>query len=272
MIRPSLPVGPAIAALLVALLTSPSVVAEIVFGTAPTHSEAETQRIYRPLLAHLSEAAGEPVVLKTARNFVDYTTQMRQGSYDLLFDGPHFVAWRLRQLGHEPLARLPGQIQVVVATSADAGYSSLEQLAGKRVCAFASPNMLTMAFMSQFDNPSRQPNMVRVQGFGAMFKCLREGRGEAAVLREKVWQKSDQTGLRLLHKLPRTYPERTFSIAKTVPAASREAIRAALLTDAGREAAREVLERFKRDGFVPAPDADYDGLDILLRPVWGFHQ
>ena len=176
---------------------------EIVFSTAPTHSKKETIKLYTPLMSYLSEVTGKKFVIKPAANFIEYSVRMRLGKYDMLFDGPHLNGWRMANLEHTPIVRFPGTIRIVVAAKKDSRLTSMEDLEGgyARVCAFSSPNMLTMAFLSYFPNPVRQPSLVRTQGFKHLVSCLKSDHGQAAVLRDKLWGKisdEDKAELKLI--------------------------------------------------------------------------
>ncbi len=253
------------------LLFASTIQAEgLVFSTAPTHSPEEATKLYAPLARYLSAVTGEPVVFRPVENYIRYNWMVLKDEADLLFDGPHLSSWRMARFGHVPLVRFPGEIRIVVAVRED-GPTTLEELGrGRKVCAFASPNMLTLAFMNHFTNPARQPQMLREQGFADVLECLRSERGQAAVLRDKIWEKTDQTGLRLLPLPDRGYPERTLTVATRVGPALREKIRTALLSPEGAGAAAELLKRFKKERFVAAKPEAYAGLDVLLNPVWGF--
>ena len=248
----------------------------IVFATAPTHSKEETVRLYTPLMNYLSQATGKKFVIETAANFIEYSVRMRLDKYDMIFDGPHLTGWRMVNMDHTPIVRFPGTIKIVVAAQKDSELSSMEDLEGgfARVCAFASPNMLTMAFLSYFPNPVRQPNLVRVQGFKNLVKCMKQNRGEAAVLRDKLWGKmkdEDKANYRLIAEPERGYPERTFSVSPKISEPLRKQIAEAMLSEEGQKVGQALLERFKKKKFIPAKPAEYEGLDQLLRPVWGFH-
>lgn len=246
---------------------------EIIFSTAPTHSPEVTQRIYSPLLKYLSQATGQRFVLASAANFVEYSSGMQANRYDMLFDGPHLSGWRIDQRDHEPLARLPGQIRFVIIGREDSMTQSMQELELGRaqVCAFASPNMLTLAFLSYFPHPARQPVLVRTQGFAQLEECLRSGRGDVAVVRDGQWRNMNQDGLRLIETQREAYPERTFTIGRHVDPALREQIRQALLSEEGLQAMADLLKTFNRDKLIPAKSSDYEGLGLLLLPVWGFH-
>ena len=87
---------------------------------------------------------------------------MRQGKYDLVYDGAHFVSWRINKLQHQALATLPVKIGFVVITRKDmTDINQLNDLNGRAVCGFAPPNMATMVLYKQFGNPSRQPLLKR---------------------------------------------------------------------------------------------------------------
>lgn len=249
---------------------------EIVFSTAPTHSKAETVKLYTPLINYLSEVTGKKFVIKPAANFIEYSVRMRLGKYDMLFDGPHLTGWRMSNLDHTPIVRFPGTIRIVVAANKNSKLTSMKDLEGgyARVCAFASPNMLTMAFLSYFPNPVRQPSLIRTQGFGDLVSCLKKNRGQAAVLRDKLWGKikeEDKANMKLIAEPKRGYPERTFTVSSKISEPLRKKIAEAMLSEEGQKVSQALLARFKKKNFIAAKTADYKDLDLLLRPVWGFH-
>lgn len=249
---------------------------EIVFSTAPTHSKDETIRLYTPLMNYLSQVTGKKFVIDPAANFIEYSVRMRLGKYDMLFDGPHLTGWRMVNMDHTPIVRFPGTIKIVVAADKESRLASMQDLEGgfARVCAFASPNMLTMAFLSYFPNPVRQPNLIRTQGFDELLECLKRNHGEAAVLRDKLWGKlsdEDKAAMKLIAEPERGYPERTFSVSSRISESLRKQIAEAILSEEGQQVSQELLARFKKKNFIPARPEEYAGLDLLLRPVWGFH-
>ncbi len=248
----------------------------IVFSTAPTHTRDETIRLYTPLMSYLSQVTGKKFVIDPAANFIEYSVRMRLDKYDMMFDGPHLAGWRMVNMDHTPIVRLPGTIKIVVAADKQSSLSSMHDLEGgyARVCAFASPNMLTMAFLSYFPNPVRQPHLVRTQGFKELVECLKSNHGEAAVLRDKLWGKlsdEEKATMKLIAQPERGYPERTFTVSPKISEPLRKQITEALLSEEGTKISQALLESFKKKNFIPAKAEEYAGLDLLLRPVWGFH-
>lgn len=247
---------------------------EIVFSTAPTQSPAVTVKLFQPLVDYLSKASGAKIVLKPAKTFLEYTNDMRAGKYDMLFDGPQFVGWRMQRLNHTVLAKLPGSIVFVVIMRNDEDVSKVADLAGKKVCSFASPNLLTLGFLDMFPNPARLPIMVKATSFMDTLKCVKSKRGVAAIMRDKFWDKrtaEQKKGLHLMYTSKTPFPHRAVSITTDVDAKIREKLRAALLSDQAAKIAQPILSRFRVKRFVPATDAEYKNMGRLLKPVWGFN-
>ena len=245
----------------------------LVFSTAPTHSTKKTLEMYQPIVDYLSEATGREIVINTATTFIEYNNNLQKNKYDILFDGPHFVGWRMEKFGHIPVARFPGYIKIVVVIKKDSKITRMEQLTGKRICSFPSPNMLTMAFFEYFPNPIRQPTPVPARGFKGLEKCLQRDDVVGAVLRDKMWAKmKNKENVQILFAPDKGYPERTFSLSGDIDPGTRKIITYALLSRQGQEYFQPLLKTFKRDRLVPARPDEYKDLGLLLAPVWGFYQ
>ena len=99
---------------------------------------------------------------------------MRNDKYDIIFDGPHFVSWRMAHLGHEVLVMLSGNLQFVLLTDAKNNkYKSPDDLIGKYICGISPPNLSTVSVLDHFRNPVRQPVIRGIKGgMGKVFKSL----------------------------------------------------------------------------------------------------
>jgi len=249
----------------------------ITFTTAPTQSLEQTKKIYGPLVEYLAKTTGKNIQLVAARNFLEYTSKMRKGKYDIIFDGPHFVSWRMENVNHQPIARLPGKLVFAVIVKDGGVINKVKQLIGKRVCAVNSPNLATLMILDSFPNPVRQPVIISARSFKDAFQCLKTGKGQAAFIPMGFWKKFKKKGkidgLRILYTTKKNpLPTRTFSISKRLDAKTRAAIQKALLNTKGQEGAQPLLKRFRRKNFVDAPSREFTGLSRLLLSVWGFHE
>ena len=261
-------------ALVLALMPVPGMADKnvIIFATAPTQTPSATIKQYEPLVNYLSKAAGKKIVIKTTSSFLEYTNEMRKGDYDMLFDGPQFVAWRMERLGDKVLARIPGDIRYVVVVKDGLSINKLDDLVGQRVCSFASPNLLTLGFLNKFPNPARQPVIIPVRSFKGAMTCIRAGRGVAVVLRDKFSAKQNHKGLTELYAAKHAYPNRTFTISGKFSKETRDKLTAALLSPEAQKLAAPILKPLNVKKIIPANPADYtSNLAKLLKPVWGFY-
>lgn len=162
---------------------------------------------------------------------------------------------------------------MVVVTHEGFKYKTVDEVSSHNIstCTIPSPNTLTLIFLSYFPNPARQPNLIPIDGYKNVEACLRDGRGEIAVLRDSYWKKMDKTGLKVLFEPDASYPERTITAGPKVPDEVKQKIVDALTSEEGAAISKELLARFQRDKFIKANPDDYAGLDRLLLPVWGFN-
>jgi len=245
----------------------------LVFSTAPTQSPEMTRQLYQPLVDYLSKETNREIVLKPAKNFLEYSHAMQKGEYDIIFDGPHFVGWRIAKHKHKVVAKLPGSIRLAVVSRDDARIADYKGLAGKKVCAFSSPNLLSLAFMELYPRPGSQPILVKVNSFKGAMECVHNGDGVASVMREKYWEVlsfKQKQGLQLIYTTNKAFPHRAFSVGDRVDDKTRKAIVKALISEGVIASGDGILQRFRSKKFTAAQSSEYVGLEALLKPVWGY--
>lgn len=246
---------------------------ELVFSTPPTQSPAQTIENFQPLVEYLTQVSGRKITIKPARNFYEYAREMRAGKYDIVFDGPHFIKYRIDKLHHVVLAKQPGDLRFVVVVKKDTSYKTLNDLVTRKVCAPRVPHLGTLTFIELYQNPMRQPDMLPVQGFGPALKCLDDGKAQAAVLRDKFWlnKVQDKADYRVIYTTERKMPARGVTISSRVDADTRQRIASALVNLQGKRYLEKAFSTFGGSRFVLAEQKEYDGLEDLLQIVWGFH-
>ncbi|QEP44819.1 hypothetical protein D5085_17775 [Ectothiorhodospiraceae bacterium BW-2] len=259
--------------ILLLLYLPPATAAEpLIFSAAPTQNRLTAEALYQPLVSYLQAKSGQSIKLELESHFTSYTFKVRSDKYDILFDGPHFVGWRMDVKRHTPLVRLPGAIQLAVVASKRSNIGSLDdlRLGRGRVCAFPQPNMLTMIFLDQFPNPLQRPHLIRSQGFSELEQCLRSGRGDVALMPLNQWQTLANPDFISLDFPPHTYPNRTLTVSSRVDKATAESIKQALLSGEGAAVANNILTLFNAARFEEANPAEYQGLGKLLASEYGF--
>ena len=242
-----------------------------VFGAPPRGTVEAESKVYEPIARYLSDVTGRQIEYQHPDNWLSYQQSMQQGAYDLVFDGPHFVSWRITMLGHEPLARLPGELVFVVATlDSNAAVQTIQDLTGRTVCALAPPNLATLTMLSHFENPSRQPILVPMKSFKQGHVYALEGRCAAGVWRDKALKKFGSEGMRAVFT-SEPVANQAFSAGPRFTAEEKSKIANALLSPEA-PALKAFNDRFNRKK-VPLKRAgaeEYAGLWSLLKDVWGF--
>jgi ABC-type phosphate/phosphonate transport system substrate-binding protein len=247
----------------------------LVLSAPPRENAEEGATRFGPIADYLSQTLGRKVVYRHPGTWGGYQSDMQRGNYDLVFDGPHFVSWRIEKLRHNVLVKLPGEFLYVGFVRADnTRIKDIEQIAGQPVCVHAPPNLGTLMLLSAFDNPSRQPSIVITHGYDGIYKGVLEGKCVAGMLPKNHLQKYDKDGkqTRVVYE-HRTAPEQAFTAGPRFSASERAKMVNALIAPGAETALASFRETYAFAGwFVPANNEEYAGLGAYLKPVQGFYK
>ncbi len=241
---------------------------DLVFSAPPRGSQQEEVAIYQPIVEHLSKVIGRNVVFQYADNWLSYSKEMTAGKFDIVFDGPAFNGWRIEKLGHTPLIKLPEDFVFVVITKAgNDRIKQIKDLAGRKVCAHAPPNLGTLTLQAQFDNPAREPWIVEVKGWDNSYKALMSDQCVATVLPITNLTKNDKGPQRATKTLyqHKPMPNQAVSVGPRIAPELHAKIAKALLSDEGKRATEKLRAAYAGKDFVPANRAEYAGLSDLLK-------
>jgi len=248
--------------------------ANLVFTSAPRDDKQSEEVIYKPVVDLLSRATGQKVEFRYGDTFLVYQSEMRKGTYDIIFDGPAFIGWRMEKMQHVPLVKFPGNLVFVVAVKKDNGkVNTIKDMAGRTLCAFPSPNLATLTVLEQFENPARVPLVLESESFPDSYKNMVAGKCTGAILQKRLFENLDKTkqvGKAIFTSRP--LPNQAFSAGPKVTPEMRERIVKALLSPEGAAATQKMREMFKIKQLEAASNEEYSGLGRLLRDVWGFTQ
>ena len=248
--------------------------AELIFSAPPRESMQAGEKLYGPLAKHLSELLGEKVVYQYPKNWLQYQRDLRKGVYDIVFDGPHFVSWRLAHLEHQVLVKLPGELEFVVVVKKDEkNLNKSDDLIGKRICAIPPPNLATLTVINLFNNPVRQPVIWGVKGgYSQVYKSFKKGTCVAAVFRttffEKKLSKAQRSQLRILHK-SKGLPNQAITVGKKIGLEDKRKIIRSLTLGKGKKAIESIAKRFggEKSAFITASQSEYKHQTELLEGV-----
>jgi ABC-type phosphate/phosphonate transport system substrate-binding protein len=247
---------------------------ELILSAAPREDSAVAQTIYGPVAEYLSGVLGKEVVFKHAGNWAVYQGLMQKGAYDIVFDGPHFNAWRIDRVQHNVLVKVPGDFIFVVLVRKDNDkIRELKQLAGRTLCAHAPPNLGTLTALNEFENPSRQPIIVSTDGWKEIYQGLLANKCVAAVVPVRALEKFEKDGGHQTRIVFRgaALPDNAFSAGPRLSMQDQEKVTRALLSPAGEKATARLREKYASSKpFSVANNKEFAGLGSYLKNEWGY--
>lgn len=240
-------------------------------GSGGTNERAED--LYGPIADYLSSVLGEKVTYSNPGNWLNYQNLMRDDKYDIIFDGPHFISWRIEHLGHEAIARMPGPLDfVLIAHADDNSINKIDDLVAHTFCSIPPPNLATLAVMEKFRNPVRQPTIKAIRG-GAneAYTAFVNDKCSSVVLRANFFGKKLTDEQRRQAKVifkTIGYPNQGFSVSKRINAGARAKLKQALLGEPDKRML-ELIKRYGKpsDRFVTTDNTEFKGLNNLLEGV-----
>ncbi|MHB1142745.1 MAG: phosphate/phosphite/phosphonate ABC transporter substrate-binding protein [Sulfuricaulis sp.] len=244
----------------------------LVFTAPPRETPEAGVEIYQPVADYLSQAIGKKVRYKHPGTWGVYRTEMLKGSYDIIFDGPHFNSYRMEKLSHNILVKIPERHEFTVIVRKDKPFQSVSQMAGRTFCTHAPPNLGTLVLLSQFDNPSRQPVIINSKGWENIYNGVISGKCVGGVLpmaNLKKYDRSNQT--RVVFKTA-AMPNQAFSAGPRVSLEDQMKLAQALASPDAAAPTEKLRAAYKvGDGFALASNQEYHGLAEYLRNEWGYY-
>jgi ABC-type phosphate/phosphonate transport system substrate-binding protein len=246
----------------------------LVFSAPPRETEDEALRTYQPIAEYLSRIIGKTIVYRYSKDWLTYQTEMQRGSYDLVFDGPHFNSWRISHLRHNSLVKVAGEHAFAVVVRKDnARVTELRQLAGQRICSMDPPNLGTLAVLEQFDNPARQPLIINSIGWTKAYEGVAfEKKCAAAIVPVANLMKfSNYANVVRAVYTTKSLPNQAFSAGPRITPQDQALIAAALLSKDGSPAVARLVSAYGADkGLAYANKDEYAGFDAYLKDSWGY--
>jgi len=254
-------------------LFAETVSAKIVLSAPPREKPDAGEKFYGPIAKALSEVLNEKVVYVHPKNWVQYSNDMRSGKYDIIFDGPHFAAWRIEHGGHVPVARLSGNLQFyILAKKSDTELTKMQDLLGKTFCGLASPNLGTMSAFNIYKNPIVQPTIQIVKGgMKKVMKKFLAGGCRAAVMRDKLYQKLPPEKKKLIRVIAKSkkMPNQSFTASTRLSKQQLKKITQFFTSKQGAKKTDKLLSRFskKKKFWISTKKGEFNDLNFLLEGV-----
>lgn len=244
----------------------------LVFTAPPRETPAAGIEIYQPVADYLSQTIGKKVRYKHPGTWGVYRTEMLKGSYDIIFDGPHFNSYRLEKLSHNILVKIPERHEFAVIVRKDKSFQNMSQMAGRSFCTHAPPNLGTLVLLSQFDNPSRQPVIISTNGWENIYNGVASGKCAGGVLPMANLKKVDKANIARVIFKTAAMPNQAFSAGPRVSLEDQMKLAQALASPDANVPTEKLRAAYKvGDSFALASNQEYHGLAVYLRNEWGYY-
>lgn len=245
----------------------------LIFAAPPRETPEEAARIYQPIADYMSKTIGKKIVFKYPRTWGVYRTEMINGRYDIVFDGPHFNGYRAEKLKHNILVKFPEAREFAVIVRKDEKLANTQELAGRTFCAPSPPNLAALVALAQFDNATRQPVLVPSKGWAAVYEGVISGKCMGGVLPVGNLNALDKSSaVKVVFKSP-AVPEQAFSAGPRLTPTEQAKLVAALTAPEAAGPTEKLRAAAKSgDRLIAASNQEYAGLGELLKKEWGFYQ
>jgi phosphonate transport system substrate-binding protein len=237
-------------------------------GIVPQQSPGELARLWTPVLQYLERKSGLVLQLETAKDIATFDKRLMAGEYDIVYANPLVYATLLHsQLGYAAFAREKDRILVgLLVVRKDSRFQTLADLAGSDLAfpaeAAMAASVIPRAYMKT-QGIAFAPHYVGSHDsvYLAVAKGLyAAGGGVARTLEMLPVPLKEQ--LRTLWTTP-GYPPHPIAAHRRVTGDAVQRLQAAMIAMDRDAAGQAALRPLAFTGFVPARDADYDGLRSL---------
>lgn len=257
------------------LLTAGPAAADLTLSTQPRGPHTEVDRPFGELAAYLAKLTGATVSYSYIDNWLSYAEEMQNGQFDIVFDGPAFVSWRMRNQNHEVLVKVAGDhVRHVVTVKKDNNrIKSIHDLAGHTVCGRPTPNLASLVLLKEFTNPIRQPIIVPAESYDDAFQKMLAGRCTGAVVGESRFKKygDNDRGRAKVVFTSKPLPTPAITAGQRVTPEQKRKIVEALTSPEASKHIGAFLKKYAGDKpFVSANPAEYRPHYILLKHERGF--
>lgn len=245
---------------------------ELVLAVQPILGEEQTRKAFQPLCDYLGLAIKRSCRIYTSPNFYAYWDKVRVGTaFNLVLDAAHFTDYRTQKLGFQVLAKVPDAVSYSLVTRNTDLILDAGELVGKRIATLGIPSIGAARLNGLYPNPSRQPITVEVGAAEQAIRMLLDGKVNAAILPTPIVAQQMASGAGVTVVLTTDpIPHIGLSAAPSVDAATRSALRAALLGAHSSEDGKKMLKLIGFERFDPASAAVYTGQGKILSDYWGY--
>jgi len=237
------------------------------FIVQPIFKASKMKQVYGPLVQYLQKETGHTFKIKTAKSFITYWSEMKQGKFDLIFDAAHFTDYRIKNMHYTVLAKIPNTVSFSLITNEDEFILDYNDLVGQGVITLPPPSLGSVRLAQMFPNPMRQPRITSTDSAIDAINNVRNKKYFAALVPTPLlnqFQDVNTIGV------TRAVPHMAISASPNIEKAIQIKIRNALLKASKTKAGQAMLKQLNLPAFQATSAKTYRGYEKLLSGVWGY--
>ena len=246
---------------------------ELSLGAVAMDIPAVMHKRLKPLANYLTRELGRPVRLQLASDLSKAVRDVAAGTVDISYLTP--VAYvKARTVGNvhilaKTVTKGRNAFQLMLVVGADSSIHTVQDLIGKRFAFGDEAALLQRAIVVNAGVRLEQLAAYRFLGhYDNIARGVVNGDFDAGILKDTTAFQWEKQGLRIIHTSPEL-PPYNIAVGQQVEEPLRHAIQAALLRlNTSNPEHLVVIKAMDEnyDGFVPASDADYDVVRVLVKP------
>lgn len=239
-------------------------------GLLPFTNTLKLMRLYAPLKDHLEAALGRPVVMGTDPDYLAHYRAVHDGAYDLMITGPHFGADGIAAGKFLPLFRYDAELRPILVVRKESGITSPEGLRGRAVALSSRLSVSSIGGLRWLTESGLHADedvaIVTSPTHTTAMMAVALGDVDGALTTYTPLQQlaPDIRERLAVLESPLSSPHLFTMVAAGEPAASRAAIRAALLSFQETERGRAFFRDSGYTGFVPLGAEDVAAMDGII--------
>ena len=256
-----------------AAATEPEAQKELSLGAVAMDIPAAMHKRLKPLANYLTRELGRPVRLQLAPDLSKAARDVAAGMVDISYLTPVAYVKARAAGGVHILAKTVTKgrdaFRLMLVVRADSPIHTIQDLAGKRFAFGDEAALLQRAVVVNAGIRLEQLSAYRFLGhYDNIARGVANGDFDAGILKDTTAFQWEKKGLRIIHTSPEL-PPYNIAVGRQVEEPLRRAIQAALLRlNTANPEHLVVIKAMDEnyDGFVPASDADYDVVRVLVKP------
>lgn len=247
----------------------------VLMGMVPVGSVSELFDQTQPLADYVGDRAGAVVRLVAMRTYDQMVEDLAQGELSLGISGSYVGYRAMRDAGAIPLARPErggsSTYEGLILVRKDSGIRTFDELKGKSLAmvrATSAGELFPKYLVAKRDSNAEAffSGVDFLPKHEDTFFAVLEGDVDGAAVKDKVYEHLTEGDtraagqVRIVAKSSGRFPDMAIIASKSMDAALRQRVRAALLGSGDDPAAKQALERYGAERFVPTAAADYEEL------------